>query len=137
MAVSQQRHQLGPRNRGLQTLQFFQLVSHPTARPVILAKAPGQRRAASDGSGSWLEISQGDGCYVSINPASGDVVPRMCTYCAGETRHQESRAGIPAAGFTGIQRSAQRRDRVVLELPGRTHRIDAQTEPNKVHRSHR
>jgi hypothetical protein len=39
----------GPRNRGLQTLQFFQLVSHPTARPVILAGAQDNGVLRSDG----------------------------------------------------------------------------------------
>ena len=88
----------GPRNRGLQTLQFFQLVSHPTARPVVLAGAQDNGVLRSDGSGAWLEISQGDGCYVSIDPGE------PATWYQGYVSYTDRT--VPAfAGFTGIQRS--------------------------------
>lgn len=98
----------GPRNRGLQTLQFFQLVSHPTARPVILAGAQDNGVLRSDGSGSWLEIKQGDGCYVSIDPGEPATWYQGYVSYFGETRiGKDPRTGIVAAGFTGIQRSTQ------------------------------
>jgi hypothetical protein len=89
----------GPRNRGLQTLQFFQLVSHPTARPVILAGAQDNGVLRSDGSGSWLEISQGDGCYVSIDPGEPG------TWYQGYVSYAGDRTVAPVKPFTGIQRS--------------------------------
>jgi len=58
----------GHRNRGLQTLQFFELTSHPTARTILIAGAQDNGVLRSTGSGTWLEISQGDGCYVAIDP---------------------------------------------------------------------
>ncbi|MGH9057143.1 MAG: hypothetical protein ACRDYY_14970 [Acidimicrobiales bacterium] len=91
----------GARNRGLQTLQFFQLVSHPTARPVILAGAQDNGVLRSDGSGSWLEISQGDGCYVSIDPG------QPTTWYQGYVSYPgpPNRTGKDFYGFQGIQRS--------------------------------
>ncbi|HUJ66622.1 MAG TPA: hypothetical protein VLX59_13840, partial [Acidimicrobiales bacterium] len=88
------------RNRGLQTLQFFQLVSHPVARPVVLAGAQDNGVLRSDGSGSWLEISQGDGCYVSIDPG------QPTTWYQGYVSYPgPQRSGPQFAGFRGIQRS--------------------------------
>ena len=91
----------GARNRGLQTLQFFQLVSHPAARPVILAGAQDNGVLRSDGSGSWLEISQGDGCYVSIDPG------QPTTWYQGYVSYPgpKQRSGTGFNGFQGIQRS--------------------------------
>lgn len=90
------------RNRGLQTLQFFQLVSHPAARPVVLAGAQDNGVLRSDGSGSWLEISQGDGCYVSIDPGQPTTwYQGYLSYVSWPYR------GNPDFdnGFTGIERS--------------------------------
>jgi hypothetical protein len=89
----------GSRNRGLQTLQFFQVVSHPTARPVVVAGAQDNGVLRSDGSGSWLEIAQGDGCYVSIDPG------QPSTWYEGYVSYSGLRNDPDFAGFTGIKRS--------------------------------
>ena len=88
------------RNRGLPTLQFFQLVSHPAARTVVLAGAQDNGVLRADGSGAWLEISQGDGCYVSIDPG------QPTTWYQGYVSYTGlQRSGPLFPGFTGIQRS--------------------------------
>ncbi|MGH9115351.1 MAG: hypothetical protein ACRDWW_05915, partial [Acidimicrobiales bacterium] len=89
----------GARNRGLQTLQFFQVASHPTARPVMVAGAQDNGVLRSDGSGSWLEISQGDGCYVSIDPGEPS------TWYQGYVSYPGDRTKPPVKPFLGIQRS--------------------------------
>ncbi len=89
----------GPRNRGLPTLQFFQVVSHPTARPVMVAGAQDNGVLRSDGSGAWLEISQGDGCYVSIDPGEPN------TWYQGYVSYPGVRTDPPVKAFSGIQRS--------------------------------
>jgi hypothetical protein len=88
----------GHRNRGLQTLQFFQVASHPTVRTVLVAGAQDNGVLRADGSGAWLEISQGDGCYVSIDP--GEPMTWYQGYVSYPGRGQPG-----FTGFQGIERS--------------------------------
>jgi hypothetical protein len=120
----------GARNRGLQTLQFFQLVSHPTARPVVLAGAQDNGVLRSDGSSSWLEVSQGDGCYVSID--ANQPATWYQGYVSYPQTSNDGTARPAGAQFLGIQRSTDAGSigsfRVVAgpsaKTPGTTDSID-------------
>lgn len=81
------------RNRGLNTLQYYAVVHHPTAESVLLAGAQDNGTQRFTGSAGWNLVGFGDGFYCGIDSAD----PR---YWYGSYTYKNSDGDI-----TAIQRS--------------------------------
>ncbi|MEY2456060.1 MAG: hypothetical protein QOK06_1154, partial [Acidimicrobiaceae bacterium] len=86
------------RNRGLSTMQYFCVASHPDAPTVAVAGAQDNGVQRFDGDGVWGLTDYGDGSYVAIDPAN----PRIWYdgYVSFSTP-----PGTTTYQFTGFKRS--------------------------------
>jgi hypothetical protein len=57
-----------PRNRGLSTMQYFAVATHPTERNIVAAGAQDNGTQRYLGDGAWELADYGDGCYVAFDP---------------------------------------------------------------------
>jgi hypothetical protein len=62
-----------PRNRGLNTMQYFAIATHPTERNIVTAGAQDNGTQRYLGDGAWELADYGDGCYVGFDPVDPTV----------------------------------------------------------------
>lgn len=62
-----------PRNRGLNTMQYFASATHPTERRIVAAGAQDNGTQRYLGDGAWELADVGDGSYVAFDPVDPTV----------------------------------------------------------------
>ncbi len=90
-----------PRNRGLNTMQYFALATHPTERQIVAAGAQDNGTQRFLGDGAWELADYGDGCYVAFDPVDPTI------WYNGYISYTQTGAATRKGGFTGFQVSTE------------------------------
>lgn len=90
-----------PRNRGLNTMQYFAVATHPAERNIVTAGAQDNGTQRYLGDGAWELADYGDGCYVAFDPVDPTI------WFNGYVSYSQSGTGTRTSGFTGFQVSAR------------------------------
>ena len=90
-----------PRNRGLNTMQYFALATHPTERNIVAAGAQDNGTQRYLGNGAWELADYGDGCYVAYDPVDPTI------WYNGYLSYGQSGTGTRTSGFSGFQVSTR------------------------------
>ena len=90
-----------PRNRGLNTMQYFAVATHPTERNIVTAGAQDNGTQRYLGDGAWELADYGDGCYVAFDPVDPTI------WFNGYLSYGQSGTSTRTSGFSGFQVSAR------------------------------
>jgi hypothetical protein len=86
-----------PRNRGLNTMQYFGVATHPTERAIVAAGAQDNGTQRFLGDGAWELADYGDGSYVAFDPVDPTI------WYNGYVSYLQSGPTTRTSGFGGFQ----------------------------------
>lgn len=90
-----------PRNRGLNTMQYFAVATHPAERNIVTAGAQDNGTQRYLGDGAWELADYGDGCYVAFDPVDPTI------WFNGYVSYNQSGPSTRTSAFGGFQVSTR------------------------------